>query len=60
MEEEKKAAYNKQQREWRRWRIREKKVGIEPLKGRRPTPAQRKDWENSIMEAENAKKESKE
>ena len=60
MEEEKKAAYNKQQREWRRWRIRAKKVGIEPLKGRRPTPAQRKDWENSIMEAENAKKESKE
>ena len=60
MEEEKKAAYNKQQREWRRWRIRAKKVGIEPLKGRRPTPAQRKDWENSIMEAENAKQESKE
>ena len=60
MEEEKKAAYNKQQREWRRWRIRAEKVGINPLKGRRPTPAQRKDWENSIMEAENAKQESKE
>ena len=60
MQEEKKAAYNKQQREWRKCRIRAEKVGIAPLKGRRPTPAQRKDWENSIMEAENAKQESKE
>ena len=54
MEEEKKAAYNKQQREWRRWRIRAKKVGIEPLKGRRPTPAQRKEWQRSIVQAESS------
>ena len=54
-EEEKRASYNKQQKEWREWRIRAKKVGIEPLSSRRPTPAQRKDWENKIMEAENAK-----
>tara|TARA_R110002020_G_scaffold17029_1_gene60254 strand:+ start:277 stop:936 length:660 start_codon:yes stop_codon:yes gene_type:complete len=54
-QEEKKAAYNKQQREWRKWRIRAEKVGIAPLKGRRPTPAQRKDWENSIIEAEDGK-----
>ena len=54
-EEEKKASYNKQQREWRRWRLRAEKVGVEPLKSRRPTPAQREDWENKIIEAENAK-----
>ena len=27
-------------------------MGIKPLKGRRPTPAQRQEWENSIIEAE--------
>ena len=57
-EEEKRLAYNKQQAEWRKWRIRAEKVGIEPLSSRRPTPAQRKDWENKIMEAENAKQKS--
>ena len=58
-EEEKRASYNKQQSEWRKWRIRAGKVGVPPLKSRRPTPAQRQDWENNIMEAENAKQESK-
>ena len=50
--EERKLKYNQKQKEWYRWRTRGKKVGIEPLKGRRPTPAQRKDWQNSIIEAE--------
>ena len=53
-EEEKRASYNKKQSEWRKWRIRAKKVGVPPLSSRRPTPAQRKDWENKIMEEENA------
>ena len=48
----KKEEYNKKQREWHRWRKRAKGVNIKPLKGRRPTPAQRKDWEESIIEAE--------
>ena len=48
----KKEEYNRKQREWRRWRMRAEKVGIKPLKGRRPTPAQRKDWEESIVKAE--------
>ncbi len=58
-EAEKRASYNKQQSEWRKWRIRAEKVGVPPLKSRRPTPAQRQDWENKIMEEENAKQESK-
>ena len=46
--------YNAQQREWYRWRKRAKKAGIEPLKSRRPTPAQRKEWQNKIILAEQA------
>ena len=34
------------------WRKRAKAVGITPLKGRRPTPNQRKEWEESIIKAE--------
>ena len=48
----KKADYNVKQKKWYMWRKRAKAVGISPLKGRRPTPAQRQDWENSIIEAE--------
>jgi len=54
-DEERKAAYNQKQKLWRKWRLRAEKVGIKPLKGRRPTPAQRKKWEQSIVEAENEK-----
>ena len=46
--------YNAQQREWYRGRKRAKKAGIEPLKSRRPTPAQRKEWQNKIVLAEQA------
>lgn len=46
------AEKNAQQRVWYNWRKRAKAVGVEPLKSRRPTPAQRQDWENSIIEAE--------
>ena len=50
--EKKKVAYNEKQKEWYKWRKRAEKVGVKPLKGKRPTPAQRKDWEKSIIEAE--------
>ena len=50
--EKKKVAYNEKQKEWYKWRKRAEKVGVKPLKGKRPTPAQRKDWEKSIVEAE--------
>jgi len=48
----KKQEYNDKQKEWYRWRKRAKKAGIEPLKSRRPTPAQRKEWQNKIILAE--------
>ena len=50
--EEKRLKYNIQQKEWYKWRKRAKAVGVEPLKGRRPTPAQRKDWQEKIIQAE--------
>ena len=34
------------------WKKRAEAVGIKPLPSKRPTPAQRKDWEKSIIEAE--------
>ncbi len=48
----KKAETNAKQKVWYNWRKRAKAVGVEPLKSRRPTPAQRQTWENSIIEAE--------
>ena len=48
----KKEEYNAKQKEWYRWRKRAKAVGVTPLKGRRPTPGQRKEWQNSIILAE--------
>lgn len=43
---------NLKQKEWYNWRKRVKAIGVEPLKGRRPTPAQRQEWENKIIAAE--------
>ena len=48
----KKAEINAKQKVWYHWRKRAKAVGIEPLNSRRPTPAQRQTWENSIIKAE--------
>ena len=48
----KKAERNAKQKVWYKWRRRAEKIGVEPLINRRPTPAQRKDWEKSIIEAE--------
>ena len=53
-EEEKRLAYNQKQKEWRQWRLRAEKVGIPPLKSRRPTPAQRKEWQNQVIQAESS------
>ena len=48
----KKAERNAQQKVWYQWRKRAKVVGVEPLTSRRPTPAQRKEWEEKIIKAE--------
>ena len=50
--EKEKAEYNAKQKEWYKWRKRAKAVDIAPLKGRRPTPGQRKEWQKSIILAE--------
>ena len=52
--EEQRTKYNAKQKEWYRWRKRAKKAGIPPLKSRRPTPAQRKEWQRSIIQAESS------
>ncbi len=53
-DEIKRQEYNKKQKEWYQWRKRAKAVGIEPLKSKRPTPGQRKKWQQRIIDAENA------
>ena len=52
--EEQRTKYNAKQKEWYRWRKRAEKVDIPPLKSRRPTPAQRKEWQRSIVQAESS------
>ncbi len=49
----------RKRREWYRWNERAKKAGVEPLPARRPTPAQRKAWEQQIIDNEEKKKENK-
>lgn len=48
VKESEKKEYNKKRREWYKWNKRAKAVGVDPLPSRRPTPAQRKDWQNEI------------
>ena len=43
---------NEQRREWYRWNKRAKAVGIELLPAKKPTKGQRKEWEQSIVRAE--------
>ena len=52
--EEQRVKYKAKQKEWYRWRKRAEKVGVSPLKSRRPTPAQRKEWQNKIIQAESS------
>lgn len=56
--EKKKAQYNLQQKEWYRWKKRATAVGMESLKGGRPTPGQRLAWEQEIIRKENEAKEN--
>tara|TARA_R100001594_G_scaffold39298_1_gene70802 strand:+ start:30 stop:695 length:666 start_codon:yes stop_codon:yes gene_type:complete len=56
--EEKRVKYNAKQKEWYKWRKRAEKVGVPPLKNRRPTPAQRKEWQNKVIQAEMSSKSS--
>lgn len=51
-DEIKRQEYNQKQKEWYNWRKRAKAVGIEPLKSKRPTPGQRKEWQDKIVAAE--------
>ena len=51
-DEIKRQEYNEKQKEWYKWRARAKKVGVKPLKGKSPTPGQRKSWKNKIIQAE--------
>ena len=48
----KRAERNAKQKVWYQWRQRAKKVGVDPLTSRRPTPAQRQGWEEKIIKAE--------
>ena len=50
--------YNRKQREWYKWKKRAKAVGVQPLKARRPTAGQRKEWQEEIIRRENEKKDS--
>ena len=56
--EKQKQAYNKKRKEWNEWLSRSKKVGVEPLPARRPTPAQKKVWREEIVRRENEQKEN--
>ena len=44
--------WNERRRELHKWKKRAEAVGIEQLPARRPTPGQRKEWEDSIVKAE--------
>ena len=54
LKEERRLKRNKDQKEWYKWRKRAKAVGVESLAERRPTPAQRKEWEKKIIMKEEA------
>ena len=57
MSEEEREFYNKKRREWESWVRRAKKIGVEPLPARRPTPAQRKAWINEVEQKENEQRQ---
>ncbi len=50
--EKKKLTYNDKRKLWYNWKKRAKAVGIDPLPAKKPTKGQRKEWEQSIVEAE--------
>ena len=56
--EKEKQAYNNKRKEWNEWLSRGKKMGVDPLPARRPTPAQKKTWREEIVRRENEEKEN--
>ena len=56
--EKKKQAYNRKRKEWNEWLSRGKKMGVDPLPARRPTPAQKKAWREEIVRREDEEKEN--
>ena len=52
-----KAEYNKKRREWYDWQKRAEAVGVTPLPARRPTPDQRKTWQNEIKQKEDEQRQ---
>ena len=56
--EKEKQAYNNKRKEWNEWLSRGKKMGVDPLPARRPTPAQKKTWRDEIVRRENEEKEN--
>ena len=50
--EMKKLSRNEKRKIWYKWKKRAEAVGIDPLKAKRPTKLQRKEWEESIIKAE--------
>ena len=48
----KKLSRNEKRKVWYKWKKRADAVGVEPLKAKRPTKLQRKEWEESIIKAE--------
>lgn len=53
----KKEKYLAQRRKWHQWTKRAKAVNLDPLPSKRPSKAQRKDWENEIIRRENEEKD---
>ena len=48
---------NAKRKEWNAWLSRAKKVGVDALPARRPTPAQKQEWREEIIRRENEKQE---
>ena len=44
---------NAKRKEWNAWLSRAKKVGVDALPARRPTPAQKQEWREEIIRREN-------
>tara|TARA_R100001594_G_scaffold110311_1_gene145050 strand:+ start:552 stop:1217 length:666 start_codon:yes stop_codon:yes gene_type:complete len=61
LSETQKKKRNAKRKEWNAWIARAKKVGMEALPARRPTPAQKQEWREEIIrrENENEQKENK-
>tara|TARA_R100001082_G_C4357768_1_gene157747 strand:+ start:358 stop:1023 length:666 start_codon:yes stop_codon:yes gene_type:complete len=61
LSETQKKKRNAKRKEWNAWIARAKKVGMQTLPARRPTPAQKQEWREEIIrrENENEQKENK-